>query len=176
MRVSEDGGSKTVLLSDAAVFGLNPCPDGKTLLFTWIGHGGGRGVHIWRMDANGANPQQLSFGKLDFFPVCTPDSKEVFYTELNGNVMRVPVDGSHKPELVPGSVVPNTILGDPHGGLSPDGKLLAFVVTANTRGDAPAVQRIALLPLEQGAEAHIRFLDPNPRFHPGRHLHSTENR
>jgi serine/threonine protein kinase len=167
LRVSADGSGKTVLLNNAPAFGLNTCPDGKTIVFSWIGQGGGRDVQIWRMDANGGNAKQLSFGKDDVYPVCSFDSKQVYYREFDGNVMRVPVDGSRKPEEVAGSGVPNTIMGDPHVGLSPDGRLLAFVVSGSVTAEGGGNERIALLPSDGGAPPHIRFLDPHPQISRG---------
>ena len=100
MRVSADGANKTVLLSDAQMFGMNSCPDGKALLFSWVAHGGGRSITIWRTDANGANPTQLSFGKRDFFPACSPDSKMASLgTSAELASSGFPVDATRKPEL-----------------------------------------------------------------------------
>jgi serine/threonine protein kinase len=167
VRISPDGSSKTVLLSNLGLFGLNLCPDGKSLLFSWIGRNEGRQVNVFRTDASGANPVQLSFGKVDQYPVCSPDSKEVYFNEDNGNIMRVPIDASTKPEIVPGSIIPGAIVGDPHFGLSPDGKTLAFASSSTAPGGTSTVERIALLPLDQGSEPHLRFLEPNPHMTEG---------
>lgn len=167
VRIGADGKSKTVLSSDAVGFGLNTCADGKTVLMSWVGREGGLNVNIWSMDANGANATQLSFGKLDFNAVCSGDSKQVYYSELNANVMRVPVDGSRKPEVVPGTVIPNSIVGDPQVGVSPDGKLMALVMTSSGTGESFGVQRIALVPLDEGEPPHIRFLKPHERIAAG---------
>jgi eukaryotic-like serine/threonine-protein kinase len=161
--ISADGTGKTVLLSNESVFGLNACADGKTLLMSWIGQGGSIGIHVWRMDANGANPKQLTTGKLDFNPVCGPDSKQVFYPELNGRVLRVPVDGSRQAEVVPGSTIPKSILGAPEIGISPDGKLLAFIVSSTMANGASLTERVGLVPLTEGAP-QPRFLTPNPHI------------
>jgi eukaryotic-like serine/threonine-protein kinase len=170
IRISSDGSGKTVLLSDIGSFGMSQCPDGKTILLSWIAQGGGIGVNIWRLDASGINPRQLTFGKLDFNPVCSADSKTAYYGEFNGNVMRVPLDGSAKPEIVPGTVVPHSILGDPTVGVSPDGKLLAFLSSSTAVGGASTIVRIGLVPLDEGAEPHVRFIDPNPHILAGPHF------
>jgi len=162
VRISSDGG-KTVLISDALLTGLNTCPDGS-LLFSWIGRGGGTLVNVWRTEANGMEPKQLSFGKIDLNPVCTPDSKQVYYSDPNGSsIMRVPADGSSKPQPVPGTTVPGAIFGDPHVGVSPDGKLLAFVSSVTEPGGKETIVRIALLPLND-AQPHLQFLNPNPHI------------
>jgi serine/threonine protein kinase len=167
VRISSDATSKAVLMSNSPIFGLNRCSDGKTLLFSWISHGGDKKVTVWRTNADGGDPKQLSFGKADLNPVCSSDSKAAYYAENNGNVMRVPIDGSSKPEVVPGSVIPNAIIGDPHLGLSPDGKMLAFMMSATAPGGASTVQRIVLDPLDQGSQPHVRLIEANPNITDG---------
>jgi eukaryotic-like serine/threonine-protein kinase len=165
MHISADGSAKTVLLTDVPAFGLTACPGAKTVLFSWVGANGGQSINIFRADANGANATQLSFGHTDFNPVCSSDSKVFYFSDLRSHIYRAPLDGSRKPELVPGSQVPDTIVGSPNMGLSPDGKLLAFIVTQSGTGAASSSsQRIALLPLDQGDHPQIRFLNPNPQI------------
>ncbi len=154
-------------MSDANVFGLNTCADGKTLLFSWIGQGSGQSINVWRTDANGADPKQLSFGRNDINPVCSMDSKQVYYFEVDGNLMHVPVDGSSKPEVVPGTVIPHAIAGGVNIGLSPDGKLLTFVSSTTEPGGKSSVQRIVLVPLDAGATPQVRFIEPNARMSVG---------
>ncbi|HXW17343.1 MAG TPA: protein kinase [Candidatus Acidoferrales bacterium] len=165
-RISPDGSGKAVLLSNVSTLGLNACPDGKTILFAWVGQGGGNAVTIWRMDSNGANAKQLSFGKVDRGPICSPDSKTAYYPELNGFVHSVPVDGSSKPEALPGGQIKNAIIGSAELGISPDGKLLAFVATMGTQTTGGVKQRIALVPLNVN-DPSVKFLDPNPGISAG---------
>ncbi len=165
-RITVDGSGKAVLLSNVSTYGLSACPDGKTLLFSWIGQAGANGYAIWRMDSNGANLKQLSFGKIDRVPTCSPDSKMAYYSEVNGWVKRVPVDGSSKPELVPGSALQNAIVGNGLLGISSDGKLLAFIATVGTQTTGGVSQRIALVPLNVN-DPKVKLLDPNPRISAG---------
>jgi len=96
------------------------------VVLTWALHGGTSAVNIWRTDVDGSAPLKLTDGKLDFFPVCSPDKKWVYYIDFASDrvIHRVPLDGSGKAEAilprVSGSI----------GGLSvsPDGKRLAIVV------------------------------------------------
>ncbi len=54
---------------------------------------------------------------------------------------------------------------NPSIGLSADGKYLAFVVSVATSGDSHAIsQKIALVPLNAGAEARTTLVDPDPRM------------
>jgi serine/threonine protein kinase len=165
LRISADGSGKTVLLSGVRIFGLNACRDGRSLVFSWIGRGGGNQVNVWRVDADGTNPKQLSSGKLDFNPQCSPDSKWAYYMELNGNLKRVPIDGSAAPEIVPGSAIPNSIVAAPRVAISPDAKRVAFIA-AISPPDQPSrsILKLAVLALDAGPDAHPQLVDPDPRI------------
>ncbi len=165
VRVSADGSGKTVLLSGLGINGLSACRDGRSLVFSWVGHGGGNQVNVWRVDADGTNPKQLSSGKLDLNPECSPDSKWAYYLELNGNLKRVPIDGSAAPEVVPGSAIPNSIVAAPRVAISPDGKQVAFIA-AISPPDQPSrsILKLAVLALDAGPDAHPQLIDPDPRI------------
>jgi len=49
--------------------------------------------NIWRSEADGNGLRQLSTGKNDALPVCSRDSKWVFYVQSNRTLMKVPIDG-----------------------------------------------------------------------------------
>ena len=94
VRVSSDGSNKTTLLNNTSITSLSVCPDGRTLLLSLIGQGGGTGTNIWRVSADGANLKQLSHGQRDRSPECSKDSKWAYYVNANASrVERVPVDG-----------------------------------------------------------------------------------
>jgi Tol biopolymer transport system component len=78
--------------------------------------------------------------------------------------MRVPVDGSSKPEVIPGTVPPNAIISSDQFGLSPDGKYFACVITTTPTGSSSGVQKINLVPLDAGAQPQTRLIDPDPRI------------
>ena len=163
MRVSLDGNNKTVLLSNVGTFGINSCADGRNIVFSWIGQGGGTDINVWRADANGGDAKKLSSGKYDANPTCSPDSKWVYYSDRRTDeFMRVPIDGSSKPTVVPGAVVPHSIVADTHNAISPDGKYLAFVISLTPSAGSTAIgQKIALVPLDPGSQP--RLLEPDPR-------------
>ncbi|MGB6899046.1 MAG: hypothetical protein WBE12_10670, partial [Candidatus Acidiferrum sp.] len=169
MRISPDGSNKTVLLSNVGIFGVNPCADGRSIVFSWIGQGGGTNINVWRTDANGGDTKQLSFGKYDASPVCSPDSKSAYYSDRNSDdFLRVPIDGSSKPVVVPGTVVPHAIAADTRVAISPDGKYLAFVISLTpSAGSTASGQRIAMVPLDSGPQPQARLLDPDPRLRGG---------
>ena len=163
-RVSLDGSNKTILLSNVGIFGINPCHDGQSVVFSWGGQGGGNHVNVWRTNTSGADAKQLTFGAADFFPLCSADSKWAFYSDARSQgVWRVPLDGSEKPALVPGTIVPHSIIVSRTIAVSADGRYMAWVITARVSGSPAGRQKIALLELSAGAEPNARLLDPDPR-------------
>ncbi len=168
VRVSADGSNKTVLLSNSGIFGLSACSDGRSLVFSWIGQGGGTSVNVWRTDADGSNPKQLSNGRADFNPECSSDSKWVYYNEPNGDIKRVPLDGSAQAQAVPGTNIANGIVAVPQVSVSPDGKTLAFIAALAPKDDPNgSINKIALVPLDAGPQPQLRLLDGDPRMRRG---------
>jgi serine/threonine protein kinase len=137
-----DTGKKTPLTSqqDGGAFAPSACADGRYVVTSIGGHGGGTTVNIWRMDAGGGNLKQLSDGKLDQFAICSADGKWVYYSDVSNGakLTRVPLEGG-KPERL--SEFPTFYGYD----ISPDGKLAAFATFA-----APSTpkQVLALIPLD----------------------------
>src|SRR5207237_514302 len=110
MRISADGTNKTTLMSDpnAAIFSTRECPGGRYIVLMWGAHGG-NSINIWRVDADGSNQKQLTNGKMDFNPSCSPDGKWVYYSDWDAQqVNRVPTEGGTA-EPVPGTVIPNNM-------------------------------------------------------------------
>jgi eukaryotic-like serine/threonine-protein kinase len=165
-KVSFDGRDKTVLLSGVGIFGLTTCADGHSVVFSWIGQGGSRVTNLWRTDADGTNAKRLTFGTFDNFPVCSPDSSWVYYESADTNkIMRLPVDGSSKPEIVPGTEFPRAIIASRHIAISPDGKFLVCALSPTPKpGSTATAQKLALVPLDAGPEPQVRLIDPDPRL------------
>jgi eukaryotic-like serine/threonine-protein kinase len=101
---------------------------------------------IWRADADGGNPKELTNGKFDYLPACTPDAKTVFYEDADGNLAKVPLQGGAS-QQVPNLAVFSRIT------ISPDGKFAAFV---SFRYDEPK-EKLVLLPLDSNQPP--RFLE-----------------
>jgi Tol biopolymer transport system component len=128
-------------------------------VFVLAGHGGTLGSTIWRVDSGGANPKQLSDGKLDQQPVCSPDGQWVYYMDMPNSrkLTKVPLEGG-KAEGV-------TQLPVSYGfDISPDGKLAAFataspgspkMMLAIVPVDSP--QNPKLLGLQQPPVGPVRF-------------------
>jgi eukaryotic-like serine/threonine-protein kinase len=164
--INADGSGKTVILPNAATLSLQACTATNQYLFSWIAREGNRFVQIWRADVNGANPTQLTFTNFSAGAVCAPDGKQFYFGDSSGQdmIFHAPLDGSVKPESIPVSKVPNTILGDARLSISPDGKLLAYRISLN--GAVGSQIRIAFLPLDQPSTPP-RIMTPDPGISSG---------
>jgi serine/threonine protein kinase len=161
VRMSADGGDKITLLSDPSAQIIQPtsCQDGRYIVFTWAGHSASNKANIWRVNADGSNPKQLTDGMQDIAPKCSLDGSWVHYDDVQDlQVKRVRIDGG-RPEIVPGTILPAAVL---HAGLAiaPNGKLLAFLTTGGT---TEIVHQIALVTLDAGPQPPRRMLAPDPR-------------
>ena len=165
VHVTADGSNQTALISDVNPREIALCPNGKTVVFDWVGRGGGIAINLWRVDSDGSNLKQLTSGNFEENPVCSPDSKWMYFTDRAGNVVnRVSIDGG-EPEVVPGTAISHGIVAGSRLGIAPDNKTLAFLSTYETPGGAEShVQKIVLVPLDAGPNPKVRFLDPNPRI------------
>jgi eukaryotic-like serine/threonine-protein kinase len=137
-----DTGSVTPLTSpkqDGVAFGPNACANGRDVVIAMPDRGGLKMGRIWRIDAGGGNFKQVSDGQRDWYPVCSPDGKWVYYSdEANGaKLTRVPLDGGKSERL---SEYPAERFD-----ISPDGKLAAF--TTFTTSSTPKKQ-LALVPVD----------------------------
>jgi eukaryotic-like serine/threonine-protein kinase len=164
LRMSVDGSNKATLLSDPAAQVIFPkgCPDGRSIVFVWANHAANKKVNIWRVDTDGSNPKQLTYGATDVGPACSRDGKWVYYENLDTlQIFRVPIDGGTS-EVVPGTTMSGRLSAQPGLGLSPDGKLLVFFATNND--PKLPVGKLVLVPLDAGPKPQVQFLDPDPRI------------
>jgi len=122
-RIDPATGSKTVIATEEGKPNGNPsaCPDGGYVIFELGFHGGTGDDNLWRIDSSGGNLKQLTSGKHDHNPVCSPDSHWVYYIDEKdeGKLARISIDGG----------TPQTTSDPPISGifdLSPDGRLAAF--------------------------------------------------
>jgi eukaryotic-like serine/threonine-protein kinase len=161
VRVSSDGSNKTTLLNDASITSVSACLDGRTLLLSLIGQGGGSSTNIWRVNADGTNLKQLSNGQRDRSPECSFDSKWVYYIDANASrVERVPIDGGPPDtETLSGTPIPHALILDRYFDLSPDGMSAAFLISV---GETSRVHKIAVVPLGGAPRPQVTLLDPHP--------------
>jgi len=167
-RMDADGGQQSALLSDpnAWIVDMARCGD-RYMVLSWAFHDGTNQTGIWRTNANGSNPKQLTRRLFDQFPVCSPDGKWVYYHDSEGPhfMMRVPLEGG-QPEPVPSS--------DIHGqyglgslAISPDGKRLLFdAVLTSPENLQGTIVELASISLDADAPSPAVLLQPDPRIAP----------
>jgi eukaryotic-like serine/threonine-protein kinase len=119
IRIVDPAGGESLVFSDQ-----NAIPDQvascgeKYLVVRLIGRAGKAAANLWRIDATGGNQVQLTSGKSEADPRCSPDGKFIYFIDrADGNhVKRISIDGG----------TPEAILNAGVGlfDLSPDGKLL----------------------------------------------------
>jgi eukaryotic-like serine/threonine-protein kinase len=120
--LSLDTGAKIGMASDKESGALQPygCSDGhivfaRPMLKT-------HSVSIWRSDADGTGLRQLTEGKTDQYPSCSPDAKTVYYMDSTSRLyMKVPIDGGKPAPVV-------SVLAEFRGGLdvARDGKTIVL--------------------------------------------------
>ena len=118
-------GEETTLYSDTKHIPdqAAACGDGRYIVFRQVGRSSTSSANLWRMDLNGTNQKQLTFGRNEQQPTCAKDGNWVFYVDNLDNryVKRIPVEGGS----------PETVVRYAVGafGLSPDGKeIVSFEV------------------------------------------------
>jgi eukaryotic-like serine/threonine-protein kinase len=164
-RMGQDGKNATQLVADPNALLYYPSPCGsRYLVFDWAFHLGTNSANIWRANADGSNPVQLTNGKRDLRAVCSTDQKWVYYNDQPANrVGRVSLDGAGKPEALPGSrdfsgFIVATLM-------STDGTSLAYVVELVNAETQESTRRLALLNLELPKSP--RLLDVHPQISGG---------
>jgi len=151
--LNPDSGAKTPLLSQFSFPNFaHSCSDGH-IIFTALPATKIEN-HIWRADADGGNPRELTRGKFDYLPVCSRDAKTVFYADADGKLERVPLEGGAS-QLVADLAVFSHIT------VSPDGKWVAFV----TAGVSETKEKLALVSLDSGQPPRfVEFARPRAEF------------
>ncbi len=165
-RMDKDAQNSAVLISDpnAQILSFARCgPD--HLVLSWWAHSGSNAIRIWRTNADGSAPQQLSSGFYDYSPFCSPDGKMVYFVDHAGTatLMRIPIDGG-KAEPVAAAKVSNQFGMDEVASISPDGKSISYVVDVEDPVNHAASSKLATLGLEGNPPATPRLIDLDPRF------------
>ena len=120
LRLVNPAGAETVLFSDAQHITdqVTACGGGKYFVFRTAGRSGKVAQNLWRMDSNGTNLKQLTFGPNESEPECARDGQWVFYVDRGDNkaIKRVSIEGGD----------PETLIKDATWGwsVSPDGKTI----------------------------------------------------
>ena len=163
LRMTADGKTQTQIIGDSAAAIVDPSPCGSDhVIFSWSFHGGTNTASLWRAGADGSGAAQVTDGKRDLRALCSPDGKWAYYFDQSaGRVSRAPLDGSGKPGIVPGSVVPHSFVAGGGLGLSSDGKTLVYIVEVVDAATQRGKEQVALLDVGSPTP---RLLDADPRI------------
>jgi len=109
---------------------FSACANGRYTVFELISPGTAGDVNIWRSDASGGNLKQLTTGKRDTLPLCSVDSRWVYYIDQKdeATLARVSIDGGTQ------QTVSNLAISDSQFDVSPDGKWAAFATLEHALG------------------------------------------
>jgi len=116
------------------------CLDRRYIVFTLGQFGGKNSQSIWRADVSGGNLKQLTDGKLDSYPACSPDSRWVYFLNGDAQLAKVPIDGG-KPQKVSNLQVAGQF------DISPDGTMAGFVTFEHV---GEHKEKLALVSTETG--------------------------
>jgi Tol biopolymer transport system component len=156
-----DGTARRQLTTDARISGgLTVSPDGRYIFFASdrAGHS-----NIWRVDIDGQNAKQMTFGEGEFFPECTPDAEWVVYQSgyYEPRLWKMRVDGSSPIQL--------TVTRASRPAVSADGQMIAYhyldpeieksqwSIGIVSSDGGPRLQRFALPPTLSPAVRLIRW-------------------
>ena len=107
--------------------------------------------NVWKTDSAGTNLKQVTNGKLDASPECSPDGKSVFFTDQSGETRleMSSIDGGAR------QVVSDLPMSGPFD-LSPDGKLIAFPILEHS---GEHKEKLAILEYGESKPAKIVDLE-----------------
>jgi serine/threonine protein kinase len=173
VRTDVSGKSPTVLASDPAAGIIAPSMCGaKYVVFPWAFHGGTNSIGLWRVNADGSHPRQLTDGEDDGWlssVTCSGNHDWVYFFRDTLRIWRAPlnetIDGVGKAEPVSASAIGKAFQAGRGMGISPDGKTLAYLVEFVNPESGAGMTRIALLDLTTMSAP--RLLDPNPHISAG---------
>jgi eukaryotic-like serine/threonine-protein kinase len=160
LRTSLDGNHQTTLVTDpnAMILHAAGCPNGGPIMVDWYGREGRATTDIWRVDADGSHPKQISHGADDETPGCAADGKWAYYSdnEKNYQLYRVPIEGG-TPELLNASVMENGFVGAGGGNLSADGRWLPVIATKIDPKTQEDIHSLALIDVVANTASAIRI-------------------
>jgi serine/threonine protein kinase len=134
--VNPDSGAATPFLSQVPYSDFaHACSNGQVVFTASAEHK--IEAHIWRADADGGNPKELTTGKFDYMPVCSPDNRAVLFSDADNKVDKVAMEGGAAQPVGDFAVFSRIAI-------SPDGKLAAF--TTNRVNDPK--EKLALVSLD----------------------------
>jgi eukaryotic-like serine/threonine-protein kinase len=98
-----DGSDRNVIYQEhLPMGGLSVCHDGQHALF-YMPAKDTKAINIWRLDLQSGSVAQLTKGRIDQAPFCSPDSKKFLYTTVDKGrplLMEMPVAGGEAKQIV----------------------------------------------------------------------------
>ena len=163
VRYDAQGRNSDQVVNDPTAQILNVFPCGtQYVVLPWAFAAGTNSIGIWRVNLDGSSPTRLADGQFEVSPVCSAHQQWVYYEPDRKQIWRVPLDGSAKPEPIPGSNMAHAILVGRELAISPDGETLAYLVEVLTSEKQSGIEKIALLDL--ATLRSPRLLDVDPRI------------
>lgn len=159
IHVAADGAENTLVSDPGAAIGQLAACGERYLVLRWMFHGESNGANLWRINRDGSGVSQLTSGRNDLDPACSPDGRWVYYFDHAG-LERVSIDGG-QPQAVPGSRVRNNIGSASNPVFSPDRKSLFFISLISDPNASTAVVRLAAVDLQHGQNSPPHLLDIN---------------
>ena len=149
--VSPDGSNfREIATSGGTPFYPAACGDGKRVVYSLFGSGGG--ISIWRANLDGSDSKQLTSGAIDLWPNCSPDGKTVVYSDASASLptlKRIGIDGGAPVTLS------NEVLFFPT--YSPDGTMIA----AGNHTDLTKPPKLAVVGAESGEIRRLYNVSPD---------------
>ena len=160
-----DGTEKRVILQSQNIEAPNWSPDGKWLVFN------GRGS-LWRFPTRGGKPpEQISMGSLKGVNndhVISPDGKTIYVSAFDGHLYAVPFEGG-QPRRISNDQDPQRKFKYYLHGVSPDGKMLAYVGAELVGNNTHGRLNLYTIPTAGGQDtrltSHPQF-DDGPEYSP----------
>lgn len=138
-----DGSNRNVIYQEhLPMGGLSVCHDGQHALF-YMPAKDTKAINIWRLDLQSGSVAQLTKGRIDQAPFCSPDSKKFLYTTVDKGrplLMEMPVAGGEAKQIV------NKIVN--FGVYSPDMQQIAALMPEGTGVNFGEV--VAIIPAQGG--------------------------
>jgi serine/threonine protein kinase len=163
LRFPADGKPQTTLLNmpTGRILWSSICARGGSILFGAVGREGKSTINIWRVNADGSRPKQLTTGKDDELPVCSPDGTSFYYVDnAASRIMKMSTEGGN-PEAVRASVVASGFMMGAVN-FSPDGKWIPEVELSNDPATQTVTHRVVLLDTKANPDKPAKYLDARP--------------
>jgi TolB protein len=138
---TDGANSKQVAMAEPGIREVSACGDGKHIVFA---KSTGETEDIWRVDADGTNPVQLTKENSSSGPTCAPDGRSVIYwNDEEHNLFRVPIGGGSSAK----ANLPNA--SSPYLRFSPDGKFVIY--NSENQDEAKKMYGVVIAPANGGA-------------------------